>query len=43
MNYDCSVTDRKGCNYCNRRKQIPNIKDTDNIELIIIFYAYQYV
>ncbi len=24
MYYDCSITKRQGCNYCNRGKQIPN-------------------
>lgn len=23
MDYDCSITKRKGCNYCGRGKQIP--------------------
>lgn len=23
MGYDCSIKDRRGCNYCNRGKQIP--------------------
>ena len=24
MSYDCSITKRKGCNYCQRGKQLPN-------------------
>ena len=52
MNYDCSVTNRKGCNYCIRMKELIDdnnadvfINDTDydgNAHLTISFMLEEY-